>query len=57
MTAPVPNRHSPMAEVKKGVANAEAFTVDHNFLKNQSVKGMSDGSSSLARDVLLRMND
>lgn len=43
MTASVPNRHSPMGEVKKGVmnmVNMGSFVVDQNFLQNQTIKGM-----------------
>jgi hypothetical protein len=41
MTASVPNRHSPMAEVKNSVSNMGSFVVDQNFLQNQTIKGMS----------------
>lgn len=44
MTASVPNRHSPMTEVKKGVTNMGTFVVDQNFLQNQTIKGMFHGS-------------
>lgn len=39
MTAPVPNRQSPMAEVKKGLMSIGSFSMDQNFLQNQTVKG------------------
>jgi hypothetical protein len=36
-----------MAEVKKGVTNMGTFVVDQNFLQNQAIKGMFQGSAAL----------
>ena len=47
MTASVPNRHSPKAEVKNSVANMGSFVVDQNFLQNQTIKGMSSQAEDL----------
>jgi hypothetical protein len=44
MTAPVPSSYSPVTAVKNGATSKAGtnFTVDQNFLQNQTIKGASD---------------